>query len=152
MFNLNEHLNSGIRDILKTAGRFYLKDTKGIACLAKVGPAMAKAAKRREANEAAGLHVPVFLSASIAAECNLRCTGCYAWANGTVGAVAYRLRNRSVSPAGRGFSGPRARASQMIWASFSAASTRAKASSRSRPTHTSPWLASSIAFRPSSTR
>ena len=88
MFNLNEHLNSGIRDILKTAGRFYLKDTKGIACLAKVGPAMAKAAKRREANEAAGLHVPVFLIASIAAECNLRCTGCYAWANGTVGAAA----------------------------------------------------------------
>ena len=45
---------------------------------------MAKAAKRREANEAAGLHVPVFLIASIAAECNLRCTGCYAWANGNI--------------------------------------------------------------------
>ena len=88
MFNLNDHLNAGIKDILKTAGRYYLKDAKGVACLAKVGPAMAKAAKRREANEAAGLHVPVFLIASIAAECNLHCTGCYAYANGTVGAAA----------------------------------------------------------------
>lgn len=88
MFNLNSYMDDGILDILKTAGRYYLKDAKGVACLAKAGPAMAKASKRRQANASGGLEVPVFLIASISSECNLHCTGCYAYANGIVGAAA----------------------------------------------------------------
>ena len=86
--DLNTYMEDGIAGILKIAGRYYLKDAAGIAFLAKAAPAMRRAAKKRTASEAAGPHIPPFLIASIASECNLHCTGCYAWANGTIGAAA----------------------------------------------------------------
>lgn len=80
--NLNEYMEQGIALLAKTVGRFYLKNPKGIAFLAKMVPEIKKSAKRRKQHEASGLHVPPFLIASVTAQCNLHCTGCYARASG----------------------------------------------------------------------
>jgi len=44
--------------------------------------ALRRSAKIREKYERNGTHIPPFLIASISAECNLMCTGCYALAGG----------------------------------------------------------------------
>ena len=83
--NLNDFMKNGIDRAMKTAGRFYLSNAKGRRFLAGIVPAMSKSAKRREQNEANGTHVPAFLIASTASQCNLRCAGCYARAGGGCG-------------------------------------------------------------------
>lgn len=80
--NLNRTMNEGIRRILKTALRFSLRDRDGWAFLTRILPEMRKSARLREQNEAVGTHVPPFLIASIASQCNLHCAGCYARAGG----------------------------------------------------------------------
>lgn len=80
--NLNLFMSTGIERILKTAGRFYLKSKKGRAFLAGMVPKMRASAKLREQSEASGVHVPAFLIASVASQCNLHCAGCYARAGG----------------------------------------------------------------------
>lgn len=80
--NLNEYMNRGISLLLKTAGRYYFNNPRGIAFLAKTVPEIKKNAKRRQRHEEAGLHVPPFLIASITSSCNLHCAGCYARAAG----------------------------------------------------------------------
>lgn len=47
--------------------------------------ALRKSAKVRSQYEQDGVHIPPFLIASIASSCNLRCSGCYARANGGCG-------------------------------------------------------------------
>ena len=74
--NLNEYMNRGISLLLKTAGRYYFNNPRGIAFLAKTVPEIKKNAKRRQRHEEAGLHVPPFVLASITSSCNLRCAGC----------------------------------------------------------------------------
>ena len=86
--DLNRFLDDGTANILRIASRYYLHDAAGIAWLAKIATSVRKAGKRRRAHEEAGTHIPMFLIASIASECNLNCTGCYARANGTVGPEA----------------------------------------------------------------
>lgn len=85
MMNLSLLFDEGIASILKTAGRFYLGNAKGLAFLARTVPAMQRSAALRKRQEAQGLHVPPFLIASVASQCNLRCTGCYARAGGGCG-------------------------------------------------------------------
>ncbi len=80
--NLNEYMEQGISLLAKTVGRFYLKSPKGLAFLAKTVPEIGRSTKRRKQNEVDGLHVPPFLIASITAQCNLHCAGCYARASG----------------------------------------------------------------------
>lgn len=84
--NLNQLLEQGIIKIMKTAGRFYLNNPQGRAFLADALPALKKQAQIRAQKEAQGLHIPAFLIASVASQCNLRCTGCYARAGGGCGA------------------------------------------------------------------
>lgn len=79
---LNEYMNQGISLLVKTVGRYYLNNPKGIAFLARLAPEIKKSAKRRQRQEAGGLHVPPFLIASITSRCNLHCAGCYARAAG----------------------------------------------------------------------
>lgn len=86
--NLNKLMQNGIADIVKTAGRFYLKDAKGRAFLARMMPKMIKNASIRENYEKAGQHIPPFLIASVASQCNLHCAGCYARAGGCCGESA----------------------------------------------------------------
>ena len=86
--DLNNFMDDGIRDIVETVGRFYAKNPRGLAFLARTARSVVGASKVRASYERRGTHVPGFLIASIASECNLNCAGCYARANSTVGAEA----------------------------------------------------------------
>ena len=83
--NLNIFMEHGISGVMKTAARFYLNNGKGRMFMAKILPEIHKNAKIREKNEQAGTHVPPFLIASIASQCNLHCAGCYARAESECG-------------------------------------------------------------------
>jgi MoaA/NifB/PqqE/SkfB family radical SAM enzyme len=85
MLNLNDFMNSGIVNISDTAGRFYLGNRRGQSFMLRMVSAFHKSARIRERYERNGTHIPPFLIASIATDCNLRCAGCYAWVNGGYG-------------------------------------------------------------------
>ncbi|QAT44112.1 radical SAM protein [Aminipila luticellarii] len=85
MLDLNEFMNNGIKNISDTAKRFYLGNFRGQAFTLRTVSALHKSAKIRERHERKGIHIPPFLIASVATECNLRCAGCYARANGSCG-------------------------------------------------------------------
>lgn len=80
--NLSRLLQNGIGDITRTVGQFYLKNARGRAFLNRMLPQIKRGAAIREQHEAIGEHIPPFLIASIASQCNLRCAGCYARAGG----------------------------------------------------------------------
>lgn len=79
---LNSYMEQGIRSISGTVSAFYLNNVKGIKFLATFLPSLAKGSTIRKNIEKEGLHVPPFLIASIASQCNLHCAGCYARADG----------------------------------------------------------------------
>ncbi|MEA5004279.1 MAG: radical SAM protein [Christensenella sp.] len=80
--NLNQYMNEGISQLLKTVGRYHLNNPRGLAFLMKTVPEIKKSAKRRDSKEKEGLHVPPFLIASVTSQCNLHCAGCYSRASG----------------------------------------------------------------------
>ncbi|MGI6220666.1 MAG: radical SAM protein [Coriobacteriales bacterium] len=88
--DLNAFMNEGVDDILKTARHYYTRSFRGTRYLAHAAKAMMHAVRLRSSHEKSGLHVPPFLIASIASECNLDCVGCYAHAFGTIGDAAGR--------------------------------------------------------------
>ncbi len=88
--NIHSLLNDGALDIMKTLGRFYLNDARGIAFLAKILPKIKQGMQTRDAYEQKGLHIPAFLIASIASQCNLFCAGCYARCGGACVERAYQ--------------------------------------------------------------
>lgn len=85
MLDLNNFMNTGIMNIANTAKQFYSGNRRGQAFLRSLLSSTRASAKIREQYEREGTHIPPFLIASIAADCNLHCTGCYAWANGGCG-------------------------------------------------------------------
>jgi MoaA/NifB/PqqE/SkfB family radical SAM enzyme len=85
MLNLNDFLNNGIKNIFDTAGRFYLGNRREQSFMLHKVSLLRKNEKIRADHERHGTHIPPFLIASIAVDCNLRCAGCYAWANGGCG-------------------------------------------------------------------
>lgn len=87
MVNLNSFINNGIKDIADTAGRFYLGNHRGQSFMLHTVSALRKSSRIRARYEQNGTHIPPFLIASIATECNLRCAGCYARANGGCGDI-----------------------------------------------------------------
>lgn len=89
--NLNVMMDQNIKQIIKTAGRFYLNNGKGRSFLMGMLPAMAKSTTIRKQQGKKGLQVPPFLIASIASQCNLRCAGCYAWAGGGCGTTTGKV-------------------------------------------------------------
>lgn len=80
--NLNVFMNQGIKGILKTVNRYYIKSQKGRAFLSYTLPRIQKSANIRSGYEKNGTHIPAFLIASIASQCNLHCKGCYSRASG----------------------------------------------------------------------
>lgn len=86
--NLNAFMERGASNIVETAARYYTRSARGARYLAHAALAAKRAAKTRVRFEREGVHVPPFLIASIASECNLACEGCYAHAHGAIGAAA----------------------------------------------------------------
>lgn len=84
MENLVEYLNSGVELIVKQALKATLKNPMESAFILKYMKAQQKASKMRLRAETEGVHIPPFLIASIASECNLFCSGCYARANNSM--------------------------------------------------------------------
>lgn len=82
MRSLNAFMNHGIKNISDTAGRFYFGNRRGKLFMLHTAAGFHKSAKIREQHELKGTHIPPFLIASISTDCNLRCSGCYAWASG----------------------------------------------------------------------
>lgn len=80
--NLNQFMSDGIADIMRTAGRYSVRSAKGRAFLARMAPQVLKSAAIRDRQERKGHHIPPFLIASVASQCNLHCAGCYARAGG----------------------------------------------------------------------
>ena len=88
MENLASYLNDGVETIVRQALKSALKNPAETAFILKYMGAQQKASKRRLRSEAEGLHIPPFLIASISAQCNLTCAGCYARAGGACGETA----------------------------------------------------------------
>lgn len=82
MLNLSHFMDDRIKNIFNIAKRFYLGKRHGQSFILQTALALKNGAKIREQYEQRGIHIPPFLIASISAECNLRCAGCYSWANG----------------------------------------------------------------------
>jgi len=80
--DINTYMEQGIIAIMQTASQFYLKNHNGRHFITKFIPALHASAKTRNSYEQTGVHIPPFLIASIASQCNLHCTGCYARAGG----------------------------------------------------------------------
>lgn len=76
-FDIQAYLAQGIEDLVRDAVRATLRNPRESAWLAHFARTSRTASRRREDNEARGLHVPSFLIASITSSCNLHCAGCY---------------------------------------------------------------------------
>lgn len=77
-FDLAGYLTRGVENLVKNILRATVKDPKESAYMLKFSGAAREAAKRRDASEKSGEHIPPFLIASITSSCNLHCAGCYA--------------------------------------------------------------------------
>lgn len=84
MENFTEYLNNGVALIIKQALKATLKNPLESAFILKYMSAQQSASKKRLQSEEEGIHIPPFLIASISAQCNLFCSGCYARANSSI--------------------------------------------------------------------
>ncbi len=87
MDNLAPYLNEGIENLVRQAMKSALVNPLESAFMLRYTKASRIAANKRLRSEESGLHVPPFLIASISAQCNLFCSGCYARANKNVDEV-----------------------------------------------------------------
>jgi MoaA/NifB/PqqE/SkfB family radical SAM enzyme len=85
MENLTGYLNNVVEVLVKQTIKSTLKNPLESAFFLRCMGAQQKAAKKRQAWETEGLHVPPFLIASITSQCNLYCKGCYARASSSCG-------------------------------------------------------------------
>lgn len=83
--DLNTYIEQGISSIAATLSNYYLADSTGSDFLLSIIPSLQTSAEKRREFEERGQHIPPFLIASIASQCNLRCAGCYARAGGICG-------------------------------------------------------------------
>ena len=89
MENFAEYLNNGVEIIVKQALKSSFKNPLETAFIMKYMSSQLIASKRRLQTESEGLHIPPFLIASISAQCNLFCSGCYARANKSCGEESF---------------------------------------------------------------
>ena len=85
MENIVQYLNDGVDRLVKRALKSTLKNPSQSAFVLRYASAAKKAAEKRLQAENEGLHVPPYLIASISAQCNLFCAGCYARGNESIG-------------------------------------------------------------------
>ncbi|MFZ5973903.1 MAG: radical SAM protein [Bacillota bacterium] len=74
-------MNDSIEELLTDALKLSVRNPRELLFLARFKAAHEKASRKRRESEAEGVHIPPFLIASIARDCNLRCAGCYAAVN-----------------------------------------------------------------------
>jgi MoaA/NifB/PqqE/SkfB family radical SAM enzyme len=79
---LNDVMNGSIQNAAATALRFAARSQAEFRFVSKLPPILLDAAKQRDKSEKSGTHIPPFLIASIASQCNLHCAGCYARTGG----------------------------------------------------------------------
>ncbi len=96
--NLSVFLSDGIRGIAATIGHFYLQDSQSRSFVLQLAHNARASAKARARYEKKGVHIPPFLIASIASQCNLRCPGCYARANGSCGETGQTCASNAAEP------------------------------------------------------
>ncbi len=80
-FDLESYLAAGVKSIVSDILKAALSDPKGSVFMARYAARSRRSAKLRAEAAKNGLHIPPFLIASVAVQCNLRCAGCYARAN-----------------------------------------------------------------------
>ena len=80
-FNIQEYLENGVENILRSAVKTSLKSPKESLFLLKFSKYAKNATKMRKQYNQKGINIPVFLIASITSSCNLHCIGCYSRAN-----------------------------------------------------------------------
>lgn len=83
--NLTKYLNDSIDQIFREAVRASLTSAAERKFLLQAAGVQKQAAEKRSRSEREGVHIPPFLIASIATQCNLHCAGCYARANHACG-------------------------------------------------------------------
>ena len=84
-FNLSEYMNKSIENIVKNILKSSIKNPKETEFVIKYMLSVKAAENKRAVLESKGDHIPPFFMASIAANCNLHCKGCYARANKSCG-------------------------------------------------------------------
>lgn len=60
MLNLNQFMNNGIKNIMDTAGRFYLGNRQGQSFMFHMASAFHGGSKIRKGYERDGIHIPPF--------------------------------------------------------------------------------------------
>lgn len=80
-FDLQAYLTQGVERLVSEVVKATLKNPKESAYMLRFVKSTQAAAKRRQAYEDAGEHIPTFLIASITSQCNLHCAGCYSRCN-----------------------------------------------------------------------
>lgn len=83
--DLNTYLNKGAEKLVADILRATLRNPRETAFLQRFHRRQKQMEERRQRHEAQGVHIPMFLIASITGACNLSCKGCYARANGLCG-------------------------------------------------------------------
>jgi MoaA/NifB/PqqE/SkfB family radical SAM enzyme len=89
-FDLTAYLNQGAEQLILDILKATLRNPKEALFMRRYYNAHKDMEARRAALEADGLHIPMFLIASITNACNLYCKGCYARANGQCGSADER--------------------------------------------------------------
>lgn len=84
-FNLSEYMSEGIENIIKNILKASIRNSKETAFVMKYMLESKRAKRKRDDLESVNEHIPPFLMASIATNCNLHCKGCYARANKSCG-------------------------------------------------------------------
>jgi MoaA/NifB/PqqE/SkfB family radical SAM enzyme len=85
MNDLTSYLNGAVERLVKRALKSSFNNPRESAFITKFMLQQKSAAKKRKNSEEKGRHIPPFLIASIASQCNLFCKGCYARANESCG-------------------------------------------------------------------
>ncbi len=81
MIDLSEYMRVNIGILIRDAIRASVKNPGELFFLMKIAFASRRADRMRRKYEEEGRHIPPFLIASITAQCNLHCKGCYAVEN-----------------------------------------------------------------------
>lgn len=80
-FNLESYLTDGVQNIVSGILKASLCNPQESFFMAKYAAQSKRSAQLRQEAQKKGQHIPPFLIASITAQCNLHCKGCYARAN-----------------------------------------------------------------------